>query len=92
MDEIGVRELEARLSAVLQRVSGGEQVRVTVRGRPVADIVLAGASPADDALRSLIVRGGSSLLHERGRRGRRGWRAPVGSASALVLAEREDER
>jgi prevent-host-death family protein len=54
IQEIGVRELKASLSAVLRRVSGGEQVRVMIRSRPVADIVPAGASPADDALRSLI--------------------------------------
>jgi prevent-host-death family protein len=92
MDEIGVRELKATLSGVLRRVSRGEHVRVTVRGQPVADIVPAGASPADDALRALIARGRvvppARALPTRATR-----LARVGeSASELVLAEREDER
>lgn len=92
MQEIGVRELKASLSAVLRRVSGGEQVRVTARGRPVADIVPAGASAGDDAMRALIAQG-RVVPPARPRPGRppriaRGER----SASALVLAEREAER
>ena len=36
--DIGVRELKATLSAVLQRASAGEHITVTDRGRPVAVI------------------------------------------------------
>jgi prevent-host-death family protein len=91
MYEIGVRELKASLSGVLRRVSGGEQVRVTIRGRPVADIVPAGASPADDALRSLIAeRRVVPPARSRPPRPPRLARAER-SASALVLAEREAE-
>lgn len=91
MDEIGVRELKATLSGVLRRVSRGEQVRVTVRGRPVADIVPAGASPADEQLRSLIA-DGRVVPPARARpvRPPRLARAER-SASGLVLAEREAE-
>jgi len=39
MEEIGVRDLKARLSEVLRAVEGGKRVRVTSRGRPVAEIV-----------------------------------------------------
>lgn len=39
MREVGVRELKASLSEVLRAVGAGEHVRVTVRGKPVADIV-----------------------------------------------------
>ena len=39
MGRIGVRELRQNASAVLRRVSGGEVVEVTDRGRPVARIV-----------------------------------------------------
>jgi prevent-host-death family protein len=92
MYEIGVRELKASLSRVLRRVSGGEQVRVTIRGRPVADIVPAGAAPADDALRSLIAAGRVvPPARSRPARAPRLARAER-SASALVLAEREAER
>jgi prevent-host-death family protein len=92
MDEIGVRELKATLSDVLRRVSRGEQVRVTVRGRPVADIVPAGMSPGDEELRTLIARGRvGPPARARPRRAPR--LADAGRlASELVLAEREDER
>jgi prevent-host-death family protein len=92
MQEIGVRELKASLSAVLRRVSRGEQVRVTMRGRAVADIVPAAGSGHHDALRALIVQGRvvppARPRPERPPRIARGDR----SASALVLAEREAER
>jgi prevent-host-death family protein len=89
---MGVRELKSSLSAVLRRVGAGEQVRITVRGRPVADIVPAGASLAGDPLRSLIA-DGRVVAPVRSRPVRpprlaRGAR----SASALVLSEREAER
>lgn len=34
--DVGVRELKAKLSAVLQRAAAGEVITVTDRGRPVA--------------------------------------------------------
>lgn len=39
MDEIPARELRNDVSAVLRRVESGERLRVTIRGRPVADLV-----------------------------------------------------
>jgi len=85
-----VRELKATLSAVLRRVSRGDQIRVTMRGRAVADIVPAGASSDDDALRALIAEG--RLVPPARPRPARPPRLARGqqSASALVLAERED--
>jgi prevent-host-death family protein len=92
MDEIGVRELKATLSGVLRRVSRGDQVRVTVRGRPVADIVPVSASPVDDALRELVARG-RVVPPARARPTRAPRLARAGrSASEQVLAEREYER
>jgi prevent-host-death family protein len=44
MREIGVRDLKRALSETLRAVERGEQVRVTVRGRAIADIVPAGRS------------------------------------------------
>jgi prevent-host-death family protein len=34
--DVGVRELKAKLSAMLQRAAAGEVITVTDRGRPVA--------------------------------------------------------
>ena len=39
MKSIAQRELRNRVSEVLRRVEGGEHLRVTVDGRPVADLV-----------------------------------------------------
>jgi prevent-host-death family protein len=92
MREIGVRELKRSLSETLRAVGRGEQVRVTRRGRPVADIVPAAPGAADDRIRRLVAEG-RVIPAARARparspkpvRGRR-------SASSLVLAEREAER
>jgi prevent-host-death family protein len=91
MREIGVRELRSSLSRTLQAVAQGEQVRITLRGRPLADIVPAGAAAGDDRLRELVADGrivpparahpthAPKLVRVRD------------SASALVLAERDAE-
>jgi prevent-host-death family protein len=92
MREIGVRELKGSLSETLRAVGRGQQVRVTVRGRPVADIVPAGASAESDRLRSLVAQGRltppARALPAQPPRLARGDR----SASSLVLSEREAER
>ena len=93
MREIGVRELKASLSETLRAVDGGEQVRVTVRGRAVADIVPAGAG-GDDPLRELVA-DGRVAPPSRSRPARAPRLAKTkgsASASALVLAERDAER
>jgi len=92
MREIGVRELKQSLSATLRAVGRGERVRVTLRGRPLADIVPAGAVVADDRMRELLASGrvvSPARAHPR--------RAPnlvrAGrNASSLVLSERDAER
>jgi prevent-host-death family protein len=43
MREIPQRELRNNVAAVLREVEAGESLRVTVRGRPVADLVPIGA-------------------------------------------------
>jgi prevent-host-death family protein len=92
MREIGVRALKLSLSETLREVARGQQVRVTVRGRPVADIVPASASAEDDRLRELVAQGrltpAARALPKRAPRLVRADR----SASALVLSEREAER
>jgi prevent-host-death family protein len=92
MREIGVRELKQSLSKTLRAVSRGEQVRVTARGRPLADIVPAGAAAGDDRLRELVAAGRLAAPTAT-----RPVRAPKlvrssRSASSLVLAERDAER
>jgi prevent-host-death family protein len=92
MREIGVRELKQSLSETLRVVAHGEQVRVTVRGRAVADIVPAGASAGDDRLRALVA-DGRLTTPSKARPGK----APrlvrsTRSASSLVLDERDAER
>ncbi len=92
MREMGVRELKRSLSATLRAVGGGEQVRVTVRGNPVADIVPAGAAAGDDRLRELVAEG--RLVPPARARPARAPRPAEArrSASQLVLAERDADR
>jgi prevent-host-death family protein len=91
MREIGVRELKQSLSETLKAVGRGEQVRVTVRGKAVADIVPAGVA-GDDQLRELVAQG--RVVPPSRSRPPRAPRLAKGStsASALVLAERDVER
>lgn len=92
MRELGIRELKQSLSRVLQGVSRGEQVRVTLRGRPIADIVPAREAAGDDRLRELVAQG-RVQLPSRAHPRRRPRLIPVRRrASELVLAEREAER
>jgi prevent-host-death family protein len=92
MREIGVRELKQSLSETLRAVSHGQQVRVTVRGRPVADIVPAGVSAEDDRLRVLVAQG--RLVAPTRSQPKRAPRLVKtrDSASSLVLSEREADR
>jgi prevent-host-death family protein len=90
--EIGVRELKATLSDVLRHVARGERVRVTVRSRAVADIVPVGTAGPDERMQELIAQGRLvPPTRPRPERAPRLARAKT-SASALVLAERDDER
>jgi prevent-host-death family protein len=91
MREIGVRDLKRSLSETLRAVERGEQVRVTVRGRAIADIVPAGAAAGDDRVRALVADG--RLTPAASARPKRAPRLvkPRGSASALVIGERDAE-
>jgi prevent-host-death family protein len=92
MRTIGVRELKQSLSATLRAVSRGEQVRVTLRERPLADIVPAGAAAGGDRLRELVAQG--RIVPPARARPKRAPRLAQSrdSASSLVLAERDAER
>lgn len=92
MREIGVRQLKTNLSGVLREVDAGEQIRVTRRGRPVADIVPAGADRDAQRLRALVADGRvTRASRPRPSRPPRPLRTG-NSATAIVLAERDDER
>lgn len=92
MREIGVRDLKASLSSVLHDVEEGEQVRVTVRGRPVADIVPAAMRAGESRLRELVANGQvTPAASARPTRLPRPIRAKR-SATSIVLAERDAER
>jgi prevent-host-death family protein len=92
MREIGVRELKASLSETLRAVGRGQQVRVTVRGKAIADIVPAGAAAGDDRIRELVADGRvTTPSRARPKRAPRLAKSRR-SASALVLSEREAER
>jgi len=93
MVEVGVRELKNALSAYLRRVSNGEHVRVTLRGKPVADLVPAGRSAAEDHRRHLVADG--TLIPARAPRPDRppplARPLPGSTPSELILAEREHD-
>lgn len=95
MREIGVREFKQSLSETLRAVGRGEQIRVTLRGRPLADIVPAGPAPGDHRMRELVAQG--RVVPPARSRPKRAPRAPRATkarrdASSLVLSEREAER
>jgi prevent-host-death family protein len=92
MREIGVRDLKRSLSETLRAVERGEQVRVTLRGRAIADIVPAGAAAGDDRVRALVADGRlTPAAAARPKRAPRLVKTDV-SASALVMGERDAER
>lgn len=84
--------MKANLSSVLRRVGEGERVRITRRGRHVADLLPPESDPAEVQMRKLIAEGRVTPAS-----------APLPkdppppidtgtSASALILTEREEER
>ena len=89
--EIGVRQLRECLAEVLRAVEGGEHVRVTSRGKALADIVPAGAPAPDARLRELVLQGQlvppARVRPAKAPRMSRSER----SATEAVLAERELE-
>jgi prevent-host-death family protein len=90
--EIEVRELAKQLSSVLREVEKGERVRVVEDGHPIAELVPA-MPERSEAMKKLIAEGkvtpasrppseaAPPTPRETGR-----------SASAIILAEREEDR
>jgi len=93
MREIGVRELKASLSSVLREVERGEQIRVTVRGRPVADLMPAQAPGRySEEMRKLIAEGKVTPASRPLPLPKAKPRFTGKSASAIIIAEREEGR
>ncbi len=46
--EVGIRELKARLSELVDRASKGERIRVTKRGKPAAELRPAADGDGDE--------------------------------------------
>lgn len=91
MREIGVRELRESLADVLRAVEAGEHVRVTSRGKALADIVPAG-SPARDARLEQLISDGRIVPPSRGQPAKAPRMAKSDRrASAVVLADRDQE-
>lgn len=92
MREIEVRELATQLRSVLREVEDGEPVRIILDGRPVADIVP--AFPGRSAtLEKLIAEGRvTPASRPKPKAPPPAPRKTGRSASAIILAEREDER
>jgi prevent-host-death family protein len=92
MREIGIRELKGSLSETLQAVGRGESIRVTNRGRAVADILPAGSADRRADLADLIAAG--ELTPPSRPRSTRPPRPAKGrkSATQVVLEERDAER
>jgi len=94
MVEVGARELKNALSAYLRRVSNGEHVRVTLRGKPVADLVPTGRSAAEDRRRRLVADGTltPASAPKPDRPPPLAQPLPEPTPSELILAEREQDR
>jgi prevent-host-death family protein len=92
MDEIGVRTLKATLSAVLREVSQGRRVRITARGRAVADLVPPASAGEEETLRSLVSAGRIRAPSRSHPKQAPELVEPRTSASDLVLEDREAER
>ena len=83
--------MKAQLSSVLRDVEKGERVRVTSRGRPVAEIVPV-MPERSEAMKKLIAEGRVTPASQPLPMSPPSPRNTGHSASALILAEREEER
>ena len=83
--------MRANLSSVLRDVERGEQVRVTSRGRPVAEIVPV-MPERSEVMKKLIAEGRVTPATRPLPMSPPSPRDTGRSASAFILAEREEER
>ncbi len=89
-----MKQLKNDLSAYLRRVAQGEQVRVTMRGRPVADLVPPATDGEPDRIDALIAAGRITPASTP-KPSKPPPLAPPGpgpTLSEIILAEREEDR
>jgi prevent-host-death family protein len=91
MREIEVRELASRLSSVLREVEEGERVKIVEDGRPVAELAPS-APERGRATERAIAEGRATPATRPGPMSPATPRDTGRSASAFILAEREEER
>lgn len=84
--------MKANLSSVLQRIGEGERVRITRRGRYVADLLPPETDSAEMHMRKLIAEGRVTPASKPLDRNPPPPRKTGRSASAIILAEREEDR
>jgi prevent-host-death family protein len=85
MITVGAFEAKTKLSELLNRVEGGEEVVVTRRGKPIARLVPAGGKPQARPHRTT-----AEELIEIGRRFRRRVKGPFSSADINTILYDED--
>lgn len=97
MKQVGIRELKNRLSHYVRRAKAGDEIQVTDRGEPVAELVpprrARGRVDMQEWLKDLARRGLATLpsTHDRSVYRRRMRRlAPRGTAQKLIDEERGD--
>lgn len=93
MVEVGIKDLKDGLSGYLRRVARGEHIRVTSRGKPIADLIPAEPAGAEDPeLLRLEMEGRITLSRlPKPRRSPTPAKLPR-SASGYILDERDAER
>ncbi len=67
VERLGIRDLRARLTALVRRAGSGERIVITIAGRPVAQLGPVEPTGADPTIDDLVARG----LLEPARRGDR---------------------
>jgi prevent-host-death family protein len=88
--DVTAKELKLRLGKYLAKVESGETVRVTKRGKVVAELCSPALS-AKDKLDRLVAQGRATRGNGEALRPHTGSPARL-SGTAIILADREDER
>jgi prevent-host-death family protein len=94
MVEVGVKELKNELSAYLRRVQRGERVRVTLRGKAVAELAPPREETQDERRQRLIDEGTLTPATKPMPRKPPPLAEPVPgpSGSDMIIADREADR
>jgi antitoxin (DNA-binding transcriptional repressor) of toxin-antitoxin stability system len=88
MTNVGIRELERQLGRYLKRVSAGERLLVTERGKPVAVISAPPASTAERHIEAMLRAGVARWAGGKPRGARRAPRVRGKPVAAAVIEDR----